>query len=148
MPRESSLVILLADLVASRADGWTSSRTQYLGTYRTFHPTALGHSGLCQSRQTSSFVQYRYPARTDISCTKSTILTQRSIAGFPSSKPSTAVRRLHRLSVVTILNPADYQVEMVVAAGGFDSSGQVKLFRCPLPETKRHLEDVPVANGH
>lgn len=35
---------------------------------------------------------------------------------------------------------------MVVAASGFDSSGQVKLFRCPLPE-RSDLGEV-VVNGH
>lgn len=37
------------------------------------------------------------------------------------------------------------QVEMVVAAGGFDTSGTVKMFKCPTPETVIGL-DQP--NGH
>lgn len=30
-----------------------------------------------------------------------------------------------------------HPVEMVVAAGGFDSSGTVKLYKCPTPNNKR-----------
>jgi regulator-associated protein of mTOR len=44
-----------------------------------------------------------------------------------------------------------HPVEMVVAASGFDSSGQVKLFRCPLPERSEVGEGAGMSgfvNGH
>jgi regulator-associated protein of mTOR len=74
-----------------------------------------------------------------------------SLAFHPVSSPRHAAISCRPNEDKTIYQGADarIQVEMVVACGGYDSSGMVKLFRCPTPRADNlNWEHVNGSGAH